>query len=243
MSRIVLSPLFVGVALMLLLWCGRRWLPRTVRILAGFGVVLCYLFSTQLGADTLLAWVENHADAPCTAPAPEAVVVLAGGVDENARTGDVGALNQYSLRRLLGAVEFWRGQPAGVPLVISGGSVRNGPPEADLMRDFARRLGVPDRALRVEADSRTTWENAQHLALLRPPLPRRVWLVTSAVHMPRALYSLRRAGFQPCPVPVDRRAVPPRRWTAILPTAQAIAKTDAALHELAGLAWYHLKSM
>lgn len=241
MLRIVLSPLFLGMALVLLLWWGRR-LPRVVRILAGTGVALCYLFSTQLGADTLLAWVESRADAPCAAPPPGAVVVLAGGVDENARAGDVGALNQYSLRRTLGAVDFWRGRAAGMPLVIAGGSVRDGPPEADLMRDFARRLGVPDSALRVEADSRTTWENAQHLAMLQPPIPRRVWLVTSAAHMPRALYSLRRAGFQPCPVPVDRQAMPPRRWTAILPTAQAIAKTNAALHELAGLAWYHLKS-
>ncbi|HET8897676.1 MAG TPA: YdcF family protein, partial [Rhodanobacteraceae bacterium] len=225
MQRFVLSPLFIGIVLALVLWLGQR-LPRWLRRLLAAGVIGCYLLSTQLGADTLLRYaVENRAAAPCPAPSPHAVVVLAGGVDEDARPGDYAALNQYSLRRLIGAVEFWRRQGANVPLVISGGSVWHGPAEAALMGVFAEKLGVPASRLRIESHSRTTWQNAHNLAALQPPLPRRVWLVTSAAHMPRALYSLREAGFQPCPIPVDYRAMPVHSWRALMPTVEALTKT------------------
>src|SRR5690606_20884529 len=125
----------------------------------------------------------------------------------------------------IGGVRLWRRQPPDTPLVLSGGTVSDGAAEAALMATFAEHLGVPAAVIRIEARSRTTWQNAQNLAALRPPIPRRVWLVTSAVHMPRAMYSLQKAGFDACPAPVDYRAVLPRSWRSLMPTTEAITKT------------------
>ncbi|HET6631845.1 MAG TPA: YdcF family protein [Rhodanobacteraceae bacterium] len=238
--HILLSPLFVGIALGVVLALAWRHLPLLLRWLGCVLLLACYVFCTPLGADPLLHFVAAPVERPCPPPAPRAVVVLAGGADALARAGNYGALNQASLRRAIGGVALWRRQPAGTPLALSGGAPASNVSEASLMAELARDLGVPDAAIRTETTSSSTWQNAQHLAALQPPLPRRVWLVTSAVHMPRALYAMRKAGFRPCAAPVDIRYQRPHRWTDLLPSAGAIGKTNAALHELAGLAWYRV---
>ena len=95
--------------------------------------------------------------------------------------------------------------------------------------------------MRSEDVSRTTWQSAQELARLRPALPRRVALVTSAAHMPRAAYAMREAGFAVCPVAADRLHVPPDWPGVLLPQRSALEKTEIALHELIGLLYYRLR--
>lgn len=242
LSRLLLSPLFFASVLLLALWRGRRW-PRGVRRMLGVGVAVCVLLSMPLGADPLLHVLEHAAETTCAAPLPRAVVVLGGGVREDAAANEVTALSAASLRRVIAAVALWQRQGASLPFVISGGNVYGGPAEATLMADLALRFGVTPASLRVETDSRTTWQNAQHLATLVPAVPRRVWLVTSAAHLPRAAWTLRHFGFAPCAVPVDQRAVWPRGWRDVLPSTTAITHTEIALHELAGLAWYRLRAL
>ena len=76
-------------------------------------------------------------------------------------------------------------------VVLSGGSPpgsENVAPEAEAMAEVLRALGVPASAMRLEGRSRNTLENAVlSLALVRQVGARRVLLVTSALHMPRAL--------------------------------------------------------
>jgi uncharacterized SAM-binding protein YcdF (DUF218 family) len=242
MKYLMLSPLFAGVLLALLLWLGRGRGPRWLRWIGVVALAGCYLLATSLGADNLVHAIEVRATIPCTAPVPQTVVVLAGGVDEDARDGQYIALNQSSLRRVIAGVALWRRQPPGTLLVLSGGSTTGNTAEGPLMAAFAEQLGVPATSIRVESTSETTWQNARNLAALQPPVPRRVWLVTSALHMPRALYAMRQAGFDPCTLPVDYRYYPPSLPIALLPSSAAIGKSDFALHELVGLAWYHFKA-
>lgn len=239
MSSVLISPLFPGIALALVLALVRgrapRWLRRTLIAL----LVLCYLLATPLLAEPLLAAMESAARTACHG-SPQAVVVLAGGGDRNADRRDYASLNLASMRRLIGAVELWRRQPGSTALYISGGSGRYGKPESPRMASMAHSLGVPDTALHTETRSRTTWQNAQYLAAMHTP--RRVWLVTSAVHMRRARFAMRQAGFSVCPAPVDYRHRRIQWLIALLPSAAALDKTDAVLHELAGMAWYRLKA-
>jgi len=56
------------------------------------------------------------------------------------------------------------------------------------MRSMLLILGAPASAIRLEANSRNTAENAQQrLGLIQAVGANRVSLVTSALHMPRAL--------------------------------------------------------
>ena len=216
--------------------CG-RWLLRACIALAAIGIAAM----TPLVANALLGWLETPqpADAYCATSPPPLAVVLAGGVDARpAAAAQLSALGIISRRRVERAVA-WQQQRLGRVLIMSGGpQYPGGVATAALMADYARRLGVSSQSVRVEATSFTTWENAHALATLRPPLPRRVALVTSAMHMPRARLALRRAGFDVCPLPADSRRIAFGLPGYLIPGSSALDKSEAALHEVVGLAYY-----
>jgi uncharacterized SAM-binding protein YcdF (DUF218 family) len=118
----------------------------------------------------------------------DAIVVL------GAPLGPGGALTAVLDERLAAAAELWRAG-AGRLVVVTGGGT--GPrPEAEAMAESLRARGVPD--VLVEPQSRTTAENARHVAaLLAPHGARSLWLVTQPFHGRRAARLFRRAGFDP----------------------------------------------
>jgi uncharacterized SAM-binding protein YcdF (DUF218 family) len=75
-------------------------------------------------------------------------------------------------------------------------------------------------------------------ALLGPD--RKIRLVTSAFHMPRAQRLFERVGFTVVSYPVDFYAnlAQPLSILAILPNADALQETDLAWRELIGRAYY-----
>jgi uncharacterized SAM-binding protein YcdF (DUF218 family) len=109
------------------------------------------------------------------------------------------------------------------------------------MHRYVRQRGVPEAALRSEDMSRTTWESARQLARLRPALPPRVALITSASHMPRAAYAMRKVGYEICPVATDRLHISPDWPGLLLPQRSALEKSEIALHELVGLLYYRVR--
>jgi uncharacterized SAM-binding protein YcdF (DUF218 family) len=231
-----LSPLVLGLLLVLALWLlrgrGARWLRRVCGTLIGF----CIVLATPLAANTLIAIGEYRAPpaSDCRAPLPTAIVVLAGGIRrETDDPADVGALSEASVQRTLAASAMVLRQP-GTPLVISGGLDNGVVAESTRMAELSVMLGVPRASIATETTSLTTWENAQQVRATEPDLPARIWLVTSALHMPRSLIAFRAAGFTPCSAPVDYRAGTFRGVSDLVPRGSAINKSEAALHELAG---------
>lgn len=235
LSWLLLALLFAGLGL----WLRERgrWL-----LCAGIGVaVVAILAMTPLVANALVGWLETRQPTvlACVSSPPQVAVVLAGGVDaEPTAPSDLAALGITSRRRVERAIAWWHERP-GRSLIMSGGPrLARGIPTGALMADYARRLGVAVTALQLEGTSVSTWENARGLALLQPPVPRRVVLITSAMHMPRARYAMERAGFDVCAIATDPRRIP-FGWPGYLfPRSSALDKTEAALHELVGLAYY-----
>lgn len=241
----LLSPLawlFLAALLALVAWRLRS------RVLAGICVVVAtaaFAASTPLLANLLVRKLEHAVvEVPqCASAPPDTVVVLAGGVDRPPRDGtDFAVMNQASKRRMERGVQYWRESKAR-RMVIAGGSLeRSRFANADLMVEYALWLGVPAEALQTERHSANTHQNARNLAQLEPPIPRRISLVTSAVHMPRAQIEFRAAGFEICPLSTDRRAVRARGIYALLPRVSAQMKTQAALHETAGIAHHYVRA-
>lgn len=234
------SPLPWAVLLLAVLALAWRRLPRGWR---GAGVaveVVLLILMTPLGANLLARAVEARlSPSPaCAAPVPRTVVVLSAGFARKpASASDFAALQALGLHRLFAGVDLWRSLP-GARLVISGGG-RERIPEAVPMANLAQRLGVPAAAIAIEGSSRDTWENARDVAALSPALPRRIWLVTSALHMPRALGAFRAWGFAPCPWPSDRTASRLRFGVGLfLPSGAAADTSSRAVHELVGAADY-----
>jgi len=135
------------------------------------------------------------------------------------------------------AASWWR-EREGRVLVIEGGASYGNTAVAELMAAYAQAQGVPPAAMRVDNQSDDTWENAHHAARLSPPLPRRIVLVTSLIHMQRAKRAFDSAGFEVCPMGTDRRRLPSRLPWALVPRTSALANAEVSLHEWMGLAYY-----
>jgi len=120
------------------------------------------------------------------------------------------------------------------------------------MAEVLELLGVPASAILQESRSRNTYENAvEARRLLEPAGANRILLVTSALHMPRAVASFRHQGFEVIPAPTDFWIVTEeaqtragrlfRLATSVLPDAETLAYTTRALHEYFGIAMYKLE--
>ena len=230
-----LSPLTYALLLTLALVGLWPRLPRTLRVV-GVAVAIVLLISmAPVGANVLVRMVESQAPpaSDCPVPAPSTIVLLDGGTDRRPLSpDDLAALSEPSLHRLFAAVGLWRRTP-GAHLVISGGGP--GVPDSVLLRGLAERMGVPASAIEIEDESRTTWENAMYTSRLSPPVARRIWLVTSAMHMPRALGAFRAWGFEPCAYPSGSLHTPfSARIGYFMPQSSSLAKAEAAIHELVG---------
>lgn len=173
-----------------------------------------------------------------TLPAADAAVVLGGGVRGAPPGWSYPDLGRAADRVWHAARLYHAGK---VPrIIVSGGGLpwlgERGA-EADAMRRLLADLGVPPEVVLTEARSRTTRENALFTAeILGEEAIERVLLVTSALHMPRALASFRAVGVDAMPAVTDFEVMPepahPIRW---VPDAEALSDSTRALKEYLGL--------
>ncbi len=251
LTRILEALLLPPGILFLLLAAGLlliRTRPRWGYPLAVLGLVSLYLLSTPLVAHRLIGTLEDRWPAlppALTAPFPaHAIVLLAGGRKADAPEYGGDTVSHFSFTRLRYAA--WLHRHTGLPIIASGGTVLSSSPfsEAELMaRVLREEFGI--REVIIEDGSRTTRENARNvrrLAEQRNLAP--VYLVTHAFHMPRAVASFREAGLEVIPAPTAFTNIPAgdgrRRILDFLPHAAALQTSWVALHEYAGMLWYHL---
>ncbi len=90
-------------------------------------------------------------------------------------------------------------------LVFTGGSPDARRTEAEVMQHLALSAGVSPTALTLEAQSRSTFDNARHCAALLST--REVLLVTCDFHLWRACAQFRRHGFTVWPVASKRSLI------------------------------------
>lgn len=77
-------------------------------------------------------------------------------------------------------------------------------PEAEAAREYFERMGTDMTRVLTEGRSRNTYENAMFGREVAGVDPTKKWLlVTSAAHMPRALATFQKAGWNVTPYPVD----------------------------------------
>ncbi|KRG68954.1 YdcF family protein [Pseudoxanthomonas dokdonensis] len=245
----LLSPLsWMLCCLLLLGWSWQRrqrqqrpWLVRSAVAL----LMTSVLAMTPLLANTLLAMLENQYSAPdCHPDQMRDGVLLGGGTDQlPVDATDVAALSIASRRRAERAAQWWRQVPGRRLWVAGGTPVAGYAPESRLISLYLQGMGVPESAISEEPRSRSTWGNARNLAAMQAPPPRNVVLVTSAMHMPRAVFAMRHAGFQVCPLQADYRQQPFELPGYLIPQASALAKSEASIHELVGMLYYRLRAL
>ncbi|MGC8873998.1 MAG: YdcF family protein [Chloroflexia bacterium] len=125
----------------------------------------------------------------------QAIVVL-GAAQWNGRPSPV------LQARLDRGIELYRQGYAPLLIFTGGAMPGDGSTEASVGRDYALKQGVPETAILVEEQSRTTYENLLGArALLFPRGARSVLLVSDPFHMARSRIIARDLGFDPHPAP------------------------------------------
>jgi uncharacterized SAM-binding protein YcdF (DUF218 family) len=242
----LIKPLLLPPAVLLLLLLAglllrRRWRVAGSAIACGAAGLL-YLLSTPIVGGWLLRSQQTapvlQAEAARTSGAG-AIVVLGGDqVREQPEYGG-DTVGEITLERLRWAARLQR--VTGLPLLVAGGLLPHftTPHGAAMAEALQTDFRVPVRW--QETRSRTTQENAAFSAeILRAEGIRRVLLVTTAWHMPRAVQAFRVAGLDPVAAPTAFVVPGPVQWTSFLPAPGGLQASQWAIHEIFGRVWYRL---
>ena len=126
-------------------------------------------------------------------------------------------------------------------IITSGGDIgKFGTSEAELMAENLKDLGVSPDDIILESESRNTFQNAEFVSrILKQNQFNRVVIVTSGLHMRRALRYFAHFSIVLVPTPSDYWTPIPSAW----PLSYNFAIMDMALHEYIGLIRYQIYNL
>ncbi|MBX9709506.1 MAG: YdcF family protein [Xanthobacteraceae bacterium] len=232
----------LGLAGALLL--ATPWRAAGTKAMLGCIALLLVFGFSPLGNWLMLSLSERFPPWHDIGRAPDGIIVLGGAINpELSQARGTAEINASGERMTAAAELALRFKDARI--VLSGGNnalINPVSTEAAVGARFLENLGVASSRIVREDKSRTTSENAVFTRDLLEPKPGEYWLlVTSAVHMPRAVGAFRAAGFDVDPYPVDWRT---RGWqdaaTPFDTLAAGLSRLDTAVHEWIGLIGYRL---
>lgn len=234
----LISPLGTALTLgVLALLLASRQCKRGSWLLGLLALLWLGGWSLPVASHNLRGWLEAPypAVAPAQLPPAQAIVVLGGGVRPPEHGQALPDLNSAADRVWHAGRLFHAGKAP--LLVLSGGGdpAINAISEAQAMRSLLTDLDVTNTALLLEEHSSNTRQNAQFTAdLLRPRGVSRILLVTSALHMPRAVPLFEAQGFMVIPAATDHEARNHFNAVDWLPDAGALDGSARAIKELIG---------
>ncbi len=233
--------------------------PTSLFILGALGLVLL-VFRVRFGGFLcVLALILLYAlSTPAVARAIGMPLNAAPALEPARFEDDVGAIVILGAGRYAQAPEYggdtisgnglervrygaWLHRKTGRPILVSGGDPdMAGIPEATLMkRALESEFGVT--VAWIEAASANTAENASlSQAILEKAGIKKIYLVTHAQHMRRAVEAFERTGLLVVPAPT---ILPRQRGLApadFIPTGGAMSTSARVVHEWLGRAWYAL---
>jgi uncharacterized SAM-binding protein YcdF (DUF218 family) len=239
-----------GVFVVLLLWISwtiRRkspqrfgsWVCLTVMALA------LYCMSISAVVSPLVAQLENQfTPLPWSAGRPnvlaqdaKAIVVLGGGIRRGAPEYALADEPSWrSLERMRYGAQLARSLQ--LPMLLTGGSAPGtiGSEAGAMRRVLEQDFNIQARW--VEDQSLDTADNARLSAqLLKADGIIRVFLVTHAIHMPRAVALFERQGLQVIPAPMGFLGTPGTTLEQFIPQVSILLRFYDTLHEWIGTVW------
>jgi len=248
-----LLPLFlypVGLSLSLGLigsLCSLLKFRRLALACVGSAMIVLWICSTPFVASRAIASLERQYPPRTMAQTPVAdVAIVLGGALGQPLPPRVEVNLSGAAGRVLHASRLYRAGKVKRVLVSAGNilwalAIK---PEAELIKELLVEWGVASEAIEIETASRNTYENAREIE--------RMWkgrgfksalLVTSAIHMPRAIAVFQRGDLPVVASTADVLAVDrdPLDLFVWLPDASALAVTTNALKEWMGILVYRLR--
>lgn len=205
-----LLPLFIyplGLTCLLLLlaliiwWKKPAWTPIPIVLALGVLILSSNTWSSSLMVRSLERQYVPHGEIPTA----EAIVVLGGATKSAIFPRPMVDLAEEG-DRLVYAAKLYQQHKAPL-IIVTGGRIKwlgSGIPEAKDMAYLLQMMGVSSRAIIQEPNALNTYENAVYVREILDELNiKQVLLVTSALHMPRAIKVFRHLGIDAIAAPTD----------------------------------------
>lgn len=214
---------------------------RARSAIAVAGLALFWLLAAGWLSAPLLASVQDRAlEAPPPRFGPRTVIVVLGSGTRIDHSHTL-VPQRDALPRIALAASLYaqcKQQDRQCQVIVSGGNPQRHPAsEAETYAPYLLRAHVAREDLVLENRSLTTYENAEYVArILHSERYDSLMLVTSAYHMPRALLDFRRFALMPEPMASSGRVVK----LGLLPRWSNLSSANVALHELIGIAQFHV---
>jgi uncharacterized SAM-binding protein YcdF (DUF218 family) len=229
-----LSVVLFAIGIGVLLRRTRRF-GRAGRYLFGGGLVGIVALSYGVPFDLIARRLQDRYPPLLHRPSDVHWIVVLGG-DVHPQPGlPVSAYpGQASIYRIVEGVRLQR-EAGDAGLIFTGYAGDGATSTAAAGAALARALGVPDSLIVTEDRPRTTVDEAVRIRQRVDTAP--FVLVTSALHMPRAMRIFGDQGMHPVPAPTGYRdeieRITVQDW--IVPSGRRIALAADVFHELAGL--------
>lgn len=226
-------------ALILLRGAGkeRRMRIGWYTLLGGFTFFTLLSFTPFSDALTQPLLYRYSAPSPETLARLEVIAVLGGG-------GSNGEPSSATYSRVMEGVRLFKASNAKFFVVQGAAEIQGEPTNAEIMKKIALEQGIYAEKILVDSDSHTTAEHPAQLKRLIPSDVTQIGIVTSAIHMPRAM-PVFQVHFQdktiiPLPVGISV-GWPSYRPANMVPSVEALSRSTSALHEWVGIAWYAVR--
>lgn len=242
-------PLYVTILLLVLAVAAYRAAPGTMlkrcRHLFALAAVAVYLGSAPVVSNALTRHLEERyqpVDIKTVARDEDnVIVVLTAGSFRRTMTGYEPRIGEEGWERLQAALALHA--QIGGRLIFAGAPSPDGASSiAGAMAEMARRFGIPRKDILTEDRSTNTYQNIVFTKALVGRARGPVWLVTSAIRMPRAVAVAAKQGLQTIAYPCDFRGDQISTWWAWVPANHSTLALERNLHEIVGLLVYRVRN-
>jgi len=219
------------------------WQKLARSLLATCTLLLVMIASLPVG-EWLIAPLEHRFPANAALPAQADGVIVLGGTIDPEKSEIWGQTEIGSAGERLFTLMYMSELYPGAQIVFTGGSGDLAQQEykaADYARFLFDQLGLSDRAILYESESRNTVENAINSKTLVNPQPNQSWvLVTSAFHMPRSVGVFCAADWPVFAYPVDHYSQTGNLLRLNFNFSENLSVLRLAVREWAGLIAYRV---
>jgi uncharacterized SAM-binding protein YcdF (DUF218 family) len=193
--------------------------------------VLLWAISTKFVANLLLYPLERNFQSDSIKP--KAVVVLGGGANPN----DVLKAYPDAFKREIYGLLIAKKE--NLPFIFTGGGIHKTKEAQCVKKDINLITKTCDCKIKTyyESKSLDTYQNAKYTSALfkKLKIPKKIYLVTNAYHMKRAIILFKKFGFKIIPKPVGFYYNDEYDVWCILPSMGSFYSSYKAIHEYFGL--------
>ena len=239
---LLLSPLFIFLTAVVIFSIKKRnWTALLITIIFSItctGIVANPLWRLLEAGQTPTR--VNHASKT------DAVVVLSGMIGAVELDGDQ-FIQWGKTDRFMKGIELVK-HDKGDLIIFTGGNLpwqQLATDEGSILKDKAVEMNIPEEQILVTSRVENTAQEAREVAKLLDRKTKKITLVTSAFHMPRASNLFQQQGFDVYQFPVDFRSRAQSQSLTpmdFIPSTEAADATFKAMREFLGRTYYGLRS-